>query len=566
MLGATVAGATVLAMLGAPASEAALSGDDSRACGRTRAVVRDMTDVSKLQTNGAVTFDGRTIQVAGSDPDYDVWIDDRPTWNAKFRSMAWLYTVADEDSVDEAVDLAVVWSQNVPDPGADADPQVKRETGWTESGVTNRLDTMTCLYDLSGDSRLVPIVDDLVAANVDPARYYGPPRRKPHNHGAMANMALLEAARAFDQPKWQSTALDRLWTDSQLVFDECGMHGEQASGYMLHNYGLWKRATDAFSDAGQAARADATEQMLGRVRTAIAQITDPDGKLIMVGDSHEEVGYEPEPDAGRRLWCADAGWATGRDSWTDPTVFYSLHFGPRMYYHGHDDHGSFTWWTSVDGGAMVFEDPGTPHRDFGAKMVEEASSKAGHSVLEPVGVDYSTKSTARRTVTKDVDKYVVRDSHRGTGTKRKRTIEFDMDQPVMLVQDKASSKQTKTWKQHWRLAPGWTPLRGANAPLAKNANGSYLHVMCRVNDGAWFKPTVVATLRFPVWGEKEKAWDAVCDASGSHVEVTTFAVVSTSRKAPDLPASGQVSIGDLAGSVAAVSGLSVSETLMPANN
>lgn len=110
-------------------------------------------------------------------------------------------------------------SKAAPDPGAVTSNRslpkttykdLLGESGWKEANVTKRLTTAPCLYSIAADvdrNRLLPVIEKLVAANMDSDRYYGPPSNTPHNHGVFADEILYKAGVALDRSDWITFAV-----------------------------------------------------------------------------------------------------------------------------------------------------------------------------------------------------------------------------------------------------------------------------------------------------------------------------------------------------------------------
>jgi len=180
---------------------------------------------------------------------------------------------------------------------------------------------ISCLFSYTKDERLVPVMERLVLANADPHRYRGQPLNRVHNHGTLANLALIEAASVFGRPEWRDLAIRRFDQDAKSVFAKCGMSIEQSSGYHLLNVQLWERSLTAI-----AAASSTSAQVVGdRIRTAelaVVQLMRPDGVLEAIGDGNESL-IDPAKlrvdtaQAPTRLWCMGRGWAANRSSWDD---------------------------------------------------------------------------------------------------------------------------------------------------------------------------------------------------------------------------------------------------------
>ena len=126
-----------------------------------------------------------------------------------------------------------------PDNGLSADPV------WNEGAVLRREQTVNCLYELTRDRRLVPVLLTLARAGSDPARYYGPPRRLPHNHGLMSNLSLVETARLLQRADIRAFALARLEAAIRGAFTPSGLSIEQSTAYHVDNVMAWARAEQA---------------------------------------------------------------------------------------------------------------------------------------------------------------------------------------------------------------------------------------------------------------------------------------------------------------------------------
>jgi len=272
------------------------------------------TDVSKLATDGSITFGGVKIRVSGSDAEFRTHDRIRRTWNFWFRSWVWLAAAAAREGlVTEAVDVAAAWHVAVPDPGSKADRDTLAALGWNEGIVTKRMTVLLCLWDVSKDERLRGVIADLAEVNLDVRRYYGRPERPPHNHGAMANFALIGVGEALERQDWIDAALDRMEVDFPEVYAACGADREQSSAYMDHNHQLWQRAADKSTSSGRLRFASAIEEQLREVRRGLRALTVPGGRLVRVGDGIAKDGFPVVAADSTTWWCQEGGWAAGRD-------------------------------------------------------------------------------------------------------------------------------------------------------------------------------------------------------------------------------------------------------------
>ena len=472
-----------------------------------------------------IVFGGVPVRVAGSEVDYSIYRDEAPTWSAWFWSWAWLVTWVRDGDPSRAVDIAVAWSRGAPDPGLKADRKVTTRSGWSEGMVTQRTETITCLWAATRDERLIPVMEALAKANLDPDRYYGRPGRPPHNHGAMANFALLRAGTVFDRPDWVSAAFARFTRDFPEVFAECGAHAEQSAPYLVHNHKLWTRVVRTAERFGQVGLADMVASRLRSVDQALSSLTIPGGLIAGIGNGTPTRGFAPMEGAPEHWWCEDRGWAAGRDDWTAPSFHYTLRFGPAVRFHGHDDHGSMTWWVAAGGGVEVLVDRGNRPKDTGIREREWYRSKAAHNTFSPSDVDYNTRSAATRQFAPEGAVFEVRDRHGRSGTERVRNLRITSD--TLTVRDTGKSTEGRMWKQVWHLHPDWK-VYGGDEPnvVARHPQGLLLTLDCQEVQGENARkltPRVTSTNHYPAG---KAALTLTCQVQGKQALVaTTVAVV-----------------------------------------
>lgn len=448
-------------------------------------------DVSRVADQRIVEFDGRRVTL-----DRKGWPADNskdPSWTLWFHSLAWIVPLALDDS-ETAIRVFMERDRFLPDPGASMGNRLRRPMGWTQGQYRNRLETVTCLYHLTRDPRLVPIAKQLAAANMDPARYPGPPNYPVHNHGSMSNIALMQASKAFGVEEWGDVALKRFRRDLPYVFESCGMMREQSSTYQQHNLRLWNKVAHGLG-------LDLTRQ-----ERALGALVRPDGVLEAVGDGQPSSGLAPN---GESLWCRETGWAAG----TVEGAHFTLRFGPAVDYHGHQDHGGITWFAQ---GTPVLSDRGLFSKDRGSRY-DFAHSMAAHSVFEPVGSPrYDPVSRADRL---SGTEFEVSDAEAGIT----RTREIKVGPTRLLVRDRGTG--AKDWIQHWQLAPGWEPTATG---AVNEAAGLALTIDCPK-----LKPVRVEA--FTAWRTAVDAWDMQCrvpgDRDGARI-TTTLTVAPTSPGEP----------------------------------
>lgn len=505
-------------------------------CARPVAVAeRYATDVSTLTVDGRITFGGERIAVDGPDADFLRHDPRRIAWSQWLRSWAWLAEVARSVDPILAVDIAVAWHEAVPDPGGAAPLETLRARGWTEAIVTPRMTLITCLWSITGDDRLRPLMEALVAANLDPARYYGRPRFAPHNHGAMANFALISAADAFDRVEWARAAVRRFAVDFPEAYAACGADREQSSAYLIHNRRLWLRAADAVAEHGDRGLAERIERRIAALDAGLRVLTLPDGTLPVIGDGSPTAGLAPTGEGDPQWWCPERGWAAGRDAWSGTRVHYTARFGPAMTAHGHDDHGSLTWWAE---GVPVLVDRGNPAKDTDPAKQAWADSKFAHNTFAARGRDYRASSTATRRLARDQVTITTSEDARGQGITRERTAVIDLRAPRLVVTDTGTSLSRVMWAQTWHLDPQWGRVSVAGTvATARHPGGQVLTLSCERIDGA---PAVMRVLDVPHYGARGARVGAravVCEARGREATLRTVLAVEAMSRGASTPVS-----------------------------
>lgn len=531
-LAATVCAATAAMLLGTGLGTGVANG--VRAGALPRACVEELTgaaqwgvDLSRLANEGIVVLDRRDLAVRGDRAQWRVWDPADPAFGTSFHAMSWLVPGLREDL--PVVDILLERDAAVPDPGFAAGTNALRETGWTTGMVRLRMGTVACVYAATRDGRLVPVMDRLVAANLDPYRYRGAPLNTPHNQGTLANVALLEAARVFDRPEWREPALRRFEADAATVFDECGMSAEQSTTYHRLNLNLWRRA---LADVG--AEVELGIDMGAAVRqAAIAtwQLTRPDGVLEGIGTGNDSrpsfagLGLADDTALSAHLYCPDLGWAANRSSRDDTATHYVLRFGPRPALHGHEDRGAITWFAQ---GVPIFSDRGVYDRSRGERW-RWAQSAGAHSTFEGVGMKWKHPFRAEYARVGEADTYRVTTSYRRTSLQREVTVPLVADdtESALIVKDTASSPAARQWFQRWQLAEGWQPINRITPwePAAFHPeSGLYLYGSCRSHH--YMRTSVRSVETFPDWRVARPAHVLECGGLDRIVRLHTLWIVS----------------------------------------
>jgi len=476
---------------------------------------------------GVLSIDGERVafQKAG----WEFSNPEDPTQSFAFHSGVWLLPMMAERP-QRVVDLLVDQASASPDPMADdalvapgaVDKDVLRAAGWVEGQVTLRMRTVNCAFDLTGDRRLRPVMKALVKANLDPERYYGPPKRAAHNHGLLANQALRRAGELFNRPQWVARSQERSAELSAGYWSECGMTKEQATSYHVYNLNLWEQEVEYLSgDVADRVYAD-----IEKARSALAALARPDGQLEAIGESWRIADVSERP--GGWLWCpfedGGGGWAAAHTESPGFSQHHTVRFGPGPRFHGTPDHGSPTWFVQTGQGSVaVVSDPGR----FGTERDQRwdwMHSPSGASTFERVGAPLIGGTTGVRSFDDWHLRYTLTTALKG-GT-QERELTFGRQAPVLVVADTFTPAPGEEWientfRQHWILAPGWQPAKGHTA-----RNGDHrLSLVCLAESGPM--PAAQQWVEFyPEHGSVERALEVYCQstATGS-TEMTAILLV-----------------------------------------
>jgi hypothetical protein len=415
---------------------------------------------------GTVSILGQTTPVDLTTLDLAVPRFPDPSRALWWRSLEWLAavylagtpTLPLAGSADPVADVASAMLRH-PDPGSATPAALAKAnaTGWDEGTNYSRESALNCLYALTSDDRLLPALAATVAANKDPVRYYGPPGKQVHNHGLLANLALVQTADLTDDPDLRAFAIARLTLSAPKAFSPFGFTYEQSTDYHDVNVREWTNAA-AIMAADQAVPAATNEVIAAELQAArrIGQaLVDPAGHTAAIGDSHPALVTRPV--AQRTLVARDdpGGVAVGRWSWTDPsTSWWAVRYGPAQTMHGHQDHGSILWSTL---GVPVLVDPGYSTFDPADPLTAWQKSPAAHNVAVPVA-DPHIRTTSRMLLlqrTGRADTFVVQNRSWQRAVLTTAVVD-DARHRLSMTQ-----RVNAGFATHLHLAPGWTFRRHA---------------------------------------------------------------------------------------------------------
>lgn len=325
--------------------------------------------------------------------------------------------------------------------------------------------------------------------------YYAAHWQGAYNHGLSQDLELLRAGCAYPAGEWGGRpAAWRRIARQQLIesfqpnrygpaIDAQGAANEQATGYANFTFGLWTTAEANLKACRQRALPAADANRIARMSIFLALATQPDGKLVQIGDTYS-VGPRNRPGTPlrfaategasgtpprQRIGVYDAGYVFGRSGWGTTRSFgkmsfYSLRFGPGTQIHGHADHMGLTYYARgrdliVDSGHDGYA--GGPYRNY------LLSPEAASTLVMP-GVPFR-KSAATALVSRDVMRkaqfYEFTDTAFG-GHVRDRSVYVSQAPDFIVVFDRTSG--AGTYQQLWHLGPSLsvTTVRDAYAVAA----------------------------------------------------------------------------------------------------
>ncbi|NRQ39312.1 hypothetical protein HII36_46945 [Nonomuraea sp. NN258] len=235
--------------------------------------------------------------------------------------------------LDRAAEVAEQWIEANPRGGRGVS-----EWAWAEHAVALRAPALVCLSEHVRSRRLWDSLAEHGEVLADPALY-----RRGHNHGLDQDIALLVVGCRLGRASWRNLAVRRMTDSAEHAIDAQGVLHEQAPRYGLYVHRRLGVALRAIGESG----AEPPQRLIARraaLETYIAHATQPDGRLVPIGDSPADTRAAGFPHAGPPVRVFDAGYVFGRTAWDDPdSAYYSIRFGPGRRLHGHEDHLGVTY-------------------------------------------------------------------------------------------------------------------------------------------------------------------------------------------------------------------------------
>lgn len=445
------------------------------------------------------------------------------SWRLQFEAFMYLPPLAVRAAVDGSTrSLATIVGQVVafhvqnPDPGTSA-------YGWDEGTAQRRLQVEDCLYELTHNAHLVPGMAADVAVQLGP-RFYGPPYHPVHNHGVMANLRIIRTGELLGRSTWVSVGLTRLRQEAPLAFSVRGTTWEQSSTYQQVNVNLWRAVALQLSQhPAYATTVTEVDTIVAKALRVLSWMTEPDGRLVPIGDSDRATGYTSLIRAGTFRDDA-AGYVMGRWSATDPrTTYYTIRYGPPRRAHGQEDRGGLTWTTF---GTRVLVGPG--RYDYGDNgWVAWRTGPYAHNVAIPDSGTFAHNAAATitgQTIQALARAYRVVDSL--WGRTHTRDVNLFNGTHRLVVRDAFTGGTAS--HQYWHLDPSWRLVSApANGTVFVFSTASGRKLTIRTNgrlSGIYRGATrPIAGWNFPTYGVRVPAIQIVIRSYGTSL-TTSFTV------------------------------------------
>ncbi len=388
------------------------------------------------------------------------------SWTKWFLSLKWVEALTQsyqrtgrQEYLDRAVAIAVDFALVHPAGGGPNPP-----AAWNGMYAGQRATVYTCLDMLAPGN---PVIRDAILRHGD---WLARPANDPGdwNQGVDAAIGLLGAGCRTGEPNWTAQALARFNRIISVSVDPEGAFNEQAPGYASYVHNRWGLAERKIAECGQPVPSEVAERR-PLMRDFLAWSTQPDGRLVQLGDTYATAGRTDEPSlmleyaltGGRhgappseRAKVFSAGYVFGRNTWAPFTssTHYSLRFGPGRRFHGHDDHTALTLHAL---GRPLLVDSG--HYGYTAGAYRDyLRGPTGHNVLVMPGARFNAgapTSLSRMTTGKGWRFFELADA---AWDRRLRTRGVLVDEGLSLfaVYDRAHRATPGSFQQLWHLAPG----------------------------------------------------------------------------------------------------------------
>jgi hypothetical protein len=431
----------------------------------------------------------------GTGPHIDWALDPyaHPSWTARFRDLTWVQPLlrrageADRFRHRAATILRAFLADNPVPAAAEPGPL------WAPTVAAKRAETLLCATGVLGSPKW------LTAGLQEHGRVLSERWSGVWNRGTMEIRALLALGCLTGNAEWVQLAESRAGESFRdqapgPVIGEDGSTNEQALGYGQTVYWLWRQIARDMAACGREVP-DVLRDRLPLLLQFLADATMPDGHLVPLGDTFASAGpprVEGTPGEYAATLGQDGapphnvvgvypgGYVFGRSGWGtqrpfSAESFYSLRFGPRRQFHGHNDHQALTWYA---GGRQLLVDSGHEGYLAGPYRAYLQSARAHNVLLAP---DSPLDASAPTTLTRyriDDDAHYFEVSDDAIGATRTRDVLVLQEPDAIVVLDRVRGGPVQRYEQLWHLAPELEVAdSGADAVSAYAPDGAGLTVL-----------------------------------------------------------------------------------------
>jgi len=421
------------------------------------------------------SFMGLPIVELDSNIDWTENIFNNRTWMWHLHQMAYISDLVeyekeyeDNKAIEYALELIESWFSTF-------EKNLTNEFAWHDHATALRAQKIIKLYlylkEIEYKSEVIAYIEEVMTLHVKMLlddKFYS----RFTNHGLDQSLALYELSNVLenliDKEKIKQLSVERINAEITHAFVSDGGHVENSSAYL--NFGL-KQVLEALSIGKQFedenSKITFPEDILNNAIKALAFITQPNGKLPLIGDTKdfevrnflenfESVEYQYFLYSIRKgkqglmptendLVLQKSGWAIFRETWEKEKLEKSTHIvfkcGFLSNYHRHDDDLHFTLFSEaedwfIDGGEYKHA-PKDPYRIYfrgpDSHNISKPYNLRAHRVLE------DSKETGIKNYEKIDDiSIVVAKSYMFKDFENYRKIQYDRNNAKIVLNDKCS--------------------------------------------------------------------------------------------------------------------------------
>ncbi len=364
------------------------------------------------------------------------------------------------------------------------------------------------------------------------------------NHGYDQMIALLSASQVFCELEgaagWRDLALERLAAEVRAGFTSEGVHTENSPGYhasMLHRLVVLQKMLKAYGLQFDFAFDD----VLDRGLRFLAQVTRPDGRMPIIGDtqarpvspsfrkctdyaSHpvytfvQSGGAEGQPDEETVHVYEESGYAIFRDAWTGPggpddTVHMVFKCGHLSRYHRQDDDLSIVLY--AHGGDWLI-DAGLYRYEEKEDLRRFVRSDVAHNLPRLAGVDVNRQlpdpeRRPRMQRLADEGAAVTATTNMYPGFELRRTVRFDalriLVEDEVVEQDELLAGRLRAVEVLFHLPDGVQVDVGDQEVVCSRADGRRMTLRnvgasaCEIDRSTGDESNEVPSWTSPLYGE-----------------------------------------------------------------